>query len=93
MGHQVLAEEGGLAVKPVATMGDNCVDRYLPPLGLEFVGGNALNVAVGLRVSATTSPTWAPSAPTRPAGPCSPRPGRAGSTSTHVQVGARARPA
>ena len=30
-------------------MGDNCVDRYLPPLDLEFVGGNALNVAVGLR--------------------------------------------
>jgi fructoselysine 6-kinase len=36
-------------VKPVATMGDNCLDRYLPPLDREFVGGNALNVAVGLR--------------------------------------------
>jgi fructoselysine 6-kinase len=36
-------------VKPVATMGDNCFDHYLPPLDLEFVGGNALNVAVGLR--------------------------------------------
>jgi fructoselysine 6-kinase len=36
-------------VKPVATMGDNCLDRYLPPLEREFVGGNALNVAVGLR--------------------------------------------
>jgi fructoselysine 6-kinase len=35
-------------VKPVATMGDNCLDHYLPPLDREFVGGNALNVAVGL---------------------------------------------
>ena len=35
-------------MKPVATMGDNCLDRYLPPLDREFVGGNALNVAVGL---------------------------------------------
>jgi fructoselysine 6-kinase len=38
-----------VAVKPVATMGDNCLDHYLPPLDREFVGGNALNVAVGLR--------------------------------------------
>jgi fructoselysine 6-kinase len=30
-------------------MGDNCLDHYLPPLDREFVGGNALNVAVGLR--------------------------------------------
>jgi len=36
-------------MKLVATMGDNCLDRYLPPLEREFVGGNALNVAVGLR--------------------------------------------
>ncbi len=36
-------------MKAVATIGDNCVDRYLPPLDREFVGGNALNVAVGLR--------------------------------------------
>jgi len=36
-------------VKPVATMGDNCFDHYLPPLDLRFVGGNALNVAIGLR--------------------------------------------
>jgi fructoselysine 6-kinase len=36
-------------VKAVATMGDNCLDHYLPPLDREFVGGNALNVAVGLR--------------------------------------------
>lgn len=36
-------------MKPVATMGDNCLDHYLPPLDREFVGGNALNVAVGLR--------------------------------------------
>ena len=38
-----------MAVKPVAAMGDNCIDRYLPPLDREFVGGNAVNVAVGLR--------------------------------------------
>ncbi len=37
------------AAKPVATIGDNCLDRYLPPVDREFVGGNALNVAVGLR--------------------------------------------
>ena len=36
-------------MKSVATMGDNCLDHYLPPLDREFVGGNALNVAVGLR--------------------------------------------
>lgn len=36
-------------MKPVATMGDNCLDHYLPPLDREFVGGNALNVAVRLR--------------------------------------------
>ena len=33
----------------VATVGDNCIDRYLPPIGLTTVGGNAVNVAVQLR--------------------------------------------
>jgi fructoselysine 6-kinase len=33
----------------VATVGDNCIDRYGPPIGLSTVGGNALNVAVQLR--------------------------------------------
>lgn len=33
----------------VATVGDNCIDRYLPPIGLATVGGNAVNVAVHLR--------------------------------------------
>lgn len=33
----------------VATVGDNCIDRYLPPVGLSTVGGNAVNVAVHLR--------------------------------------------
>jgi fructoselysine 6-kinase len=33
----------------VATVGDNCIDRYLPPIGVSTVGGNALNVAVHLR--------------------------------------------
>ena len=30
-------------------VGDNCIDRYLPPIGRDFVGGNALNVAVHLQ--------------------------------------------
>jgi fructoselysine 6-kinase len=35
------------ALRPeVATVGDNCIDRYHPPTGLSTVGGNALNVAV-----------------------------------------------
>lgn len=33
----------------IATVGDNCIDRYLPPIGMSTVGGNALNVAVHLR--------------------------------------------
>jgi fructoselysine 6-kinase len=32
----------------VATVGDNCIDRYGDPLRLSFVGGNAVNVAVQL---------------------------------------------
>lgn len=31
-----------------ATVGDNCIDRYLPPIGAHLVGGNAVNVAVQL---------------------------------------------
>jgi len=30
----------------IATVGDNCIDKFLPPLGEVFVGGNAVNVAV-----------------------------------------------
>jgi fructoselysine 6-kinase len=38
-----------LAVIPtVAAVGDNCIDRYLPPVDRDLVGGNALNVAAGL---------------------------------------------
>ncbi|HUZ83434.1 MAG TPA: PfkB family carbohydrate kinase [Gaiellales bacterium] len=33
----------------VATVGDNCIDQYLPPIDCSLVGGNALNVAVNLR--------------------------------------------
>lgn len=33
----------------VATVGDNCIDRYAPPLAVSTVGGNAVNVAVRLR--------------------------------------------
>jgi fructoselysine 6-kinase len=31
-----------------ATIGESCVDRYLPPIGIDTPGGNALNVAAGL---------------------------------------------
>jgi fructoselysine 6-kinase len=31
-----------------ATLGESCVDRYLPPIDLDTPGGNALNVAAGL---------------------------------------------
>lgn len=37
-----------MAVSRVAAFGDNCVDRYLPPVGADHAGGNALNVAAGL---------------------------------------------
>jgi fructoselysine 6-kinase len=37
-----------VAVTGPATIGDNCVDRYLPPIGRDIAGGNALNVAAGL---------------------------------------------
>ena len=30
----------------IACVGDNCIDRYGPPLGYALVGGNAVNVAV-----------------------------------------------
>lgn len=33
----------------IATVGDNCIDRYLPPVERALVGGNAVNVAVNLR--------------------------------------------
>ncbi len=33
----------------VATVGDNCVDKFLPPVALAAIGGNAVNVAVHLR--------------------------------------------
>ena len=44
------ARGGGrdVAVTGPATIGDNCVDRYLPPIGRDLAGGNALNVAAGL---------------------------------------------
>lgn len=32
----------------IATVGDNCIDRYLPPVDRSLVGGNAVNVAVNL---------------------------------------------
>ncbi len=36
--------QGGL----VATLGDNCIDRFEPPMDHSLVGGNAVNVAVQL---------------------------------------------
>lgn len=32
----------------IATVGDNCVDKFLPPVGVAAIGGNAVNVAVHL---------------------------------------------
>ncbi len=31
-----------------AAVGDNCIDRFLPPIGLSLIGGNAVNVAIQL---------------------------------------------
>lgn len=33
----------------LASVGDNCIDAYLPPVDCRFAGGNAVNVAAGLR--------------------------------------------
>lgn len=33
----------------VAAVGDNCIDKYLPPVGYSAVGGNAVNVAIHLQ--------------------------------------------
>lgn len=35
-----------LSDRRVATIGDNCIDYYIPPIGRAGVGGQALNVAV-----------------------------------------------
>lgn len=32
----------------IAAVGDNCIDKFLPPLGQALIGGNAVNVAVQL---------------------------------------------
>lgn len=31
-----------------AAVGDNCIDRFMPPIGLSLIGGNAVNVGVQL---------------------------------------------
>lgn len=31
-----------------AAVGDNCIDRFMPPVGLSLVGGNAVNVGIQL---------------------------------------------
>ena len=38
-----------MAAFQIATVGDNCIDRYLAPVRRSTVGGNAVNVAVQLR--------------------------------------------
>lgn len=39
-----------MAIKTLAvSVGDNCVDHYLAPIDRNFMGGNALNVAVALQ--------------------------------------------
>jgi fructoselysine 6-kinase len=43
-----LAPSENVLAFDVATVGDNCIDRYGAPLGMSFVGGNAVNVAVQL---------------------------------------------
>jgi fructoselysine 6-kinase len=35
----------------VVSVGDNCIDYYLPPIDKRFVGGNAVNVAVHMQDS------------------------------------------
>jgi fructoselysine 6-kinase len=37
-----------MVIARIATVGDNCIDRYLPPVDRSLVGGNAVNVAVNL---------------------------------------------
>jgi fructoselysine 6-kinase len=37
-----------MPVFDIASVGDNCIDRYGPPVGRSFVGGNAVNVAAHL---------------------------------------------
>lgn len=32
-------------------IGDNCIDRYLPPKNEHFIGGNALNTAIHMKLS------------------------------------------
>ena len=34
--------------RDIAAIGDNCIDRFLPPVDDCLVGGNAVNVAVQL---------------------------------------------
>ena len=48
--HGILAteKEWNVPVGTFATVGDNCIDRFLPPVGDCLVGGNAVNVAVQL---------------------------------------------
>lgn len=31
-----------------AVVGDNCIDRFMPPMGLSLIGGNAVNVGIQL---------------------------------------------
>ncbi len=48
-GDGIFAEKTGMHKFEIATVGDNCVDKFLPPVGVAAIGGNAVNVAVHLR--------------------------------------------
>jgi hypothetical protein len=63
-----------------ATIGESCVDRYLPPIGLDAPGGNALNVAAGLAAAGLTVAHVGAVATTTRAGSSSPEPPSAAST-------------
>lgn len=39
----------------LVAIGDNCIDRYLPPIALERVGGNAVNVAANIATHGSRS--------------------------------------
>jgi fructoselysine 6-kinase len=40
---------------PALCLGDNCVDYYLPPINLSFVGGNAVNVSIAMQYAGLPS--------------------------------------
>jgi hypothetical protein len=41
----------------IAALGDNCIDRFLPPVNRLLAGGNAVNVAARSPISALSGRT------------------------------------